>query len=118
MSFWPVYLGGRFLWRLADFFRHWYLDGSRRLAHGFISFLFDMDRIFAVRITMHYFWKPLYGDYSIIGRVLGVVFRTARIIVALGLYAIFAAIFAVIYLAWLAVPFVPLLMVYRNLFAP
>jgi hypothetical protein len=118
MSFWPVYLGGRFFFRIADFFRHWYADGTRYLFHGFISFLASLDRVFAVRITWHYFTRPLYGDYSAVGRVLGVVFRSFRILIALAVYAALAGIFLLFYLLWLVAPFIPLFMIARNSYTP
>lgn len=96
--------------------RHWYIDGSRFLAHGFLNFLAGLDRIFAVRVTLHYFWRPLYGDYSPVGRVLGVIFRTLRVLIAGAIYAMIAAFFILLFIAWLIVPFVPLLMVYRSFF--
>jgi hypothetical protein len=62
MSFAPLYLLNRFMFRLTDFVYHWYIDGSRRFAHGYISFLEGLDRQLALRVTLHYFWRPLYGD--------------------------------------------------------
>jgi hypothetical protein len=115
MSFAPLYLLNRFFFRLSDFFHHWYIDGSRRLGHGFISFLQGVDRVLALRVTLHYFWRPLYGDYTIIGRVLGVIFRAFRILIALSLYILFCVLFALLYLVWLAIPFVPLFMAYKNI---
>lgn len=114
MAFAPLYILNRFVFRLTDFFHHWYIDGSRRYAHAFISFLSGLDRVFALRITARLFWHPLYGDYSIIGRIVGVVFRTLRIIIALGLYAAMSLAALALYLIWLAIPFIPLVLAYQT----
>ena len=37
MDFAIVYLGWRFIYRIADFFRHWYADGSRAFARYFAA---------------------------------------------------------------------------------
>jgi len=98
------YLLHRFFYRIFDFFRHWYVNGSRMIAHGFISTLEDIDRSFAVKITLEHFFEPLYKDYSIVGRVLGVIFRFGRVVIGAAFYAVVTVFFIAIYLVWIAVP--------------
>ena len=62
------------------------------------------DRSFAVAITLRHFFEPLYKDYSIIGRILGIVFRSARVAIGAMFYLILALVFVVAYLIWLAIP--------------
>ena len=106
MDFAPVYLLERFFYRLADFFHHWYVDGSREIGHRFISALEETDRSLAIKVTIRYFFQPLYKDYTAVGRILGVIFRTGRILVALAVYLLIVALFLLFYLAWLATPVV------------
>ncbi|MBI4085710.1 MAG: hypothetical protein HY433_00470 [Candidatus Liptonbacteria bacterium] len=113
MNFSLIYLANRFFYRLFDFFHHWYVDGSRVFFHHFISFLERLDRYFAVKITVRYFFRPLYGDYTIMGRVLGVFFRSARILIGSAVYLFFSAIFLVVYFLWLLVPAILILYVIR-----
>lgn len=107
-DFAPGYLLYRFFYLIFDFFRHWYVGGSRVVAHAFISTLENIDRSLAVKITLAHFFEPLYKDYSIIGRLLGIIFRFVRVVAGGVIYLILAVCFAVAYLAWLAVP--PLLL--------
>ena len=86
------YLLHRFFYRIFDFFRHWYVDGSRVIAHTFISTLERIDRSLAVKITLQHFFEPLYKDYSIIGRILGVFFRSIRILIGGVAYAVITAL--------------------------
>lgn len=115
MGFAPIYLANRLVFRLSDFFRHWYVNGTRVIAHHLVMMLENMDRTLALRVTLHFFFAPLYGDYSVIGRILGVIFRTIRILIAVLLYALAAAAFLAFYIVWLLLPFLPLYMAYRNL---
>jgi len=102
MSFSLVYLISRFFWRIGEFIHHWYIHGSRNLSHFFISFLEKLDQTFALKITVQHFFRPLYKDYTVIGRVLGVIFRSGRIVVASIIYLFFSLIFLAIYLAWIS----------------
>ena len=104
MDFSPVYLIQRFIYRFLDFFHHWYIDGSREIAHRFIATLESADRSLALKITIRYFFQPLYKDFSIIGRILGIIFRSGRILIGVVVYAVVAAAFLLFYLAWIALP--------------
>jgi len=104
MDFAPVYLLQRCAYRFVDFFHHWYVDGSRTIGRRFIAALEEVDRVIALRVTFRYFFQPLYGDFSGIGRVLGVIFRTGRILVGLVIYAVVVAAFLAFYLLWIAFP--------------
>lgn len=99
-----VYLVHRFFYRLTDFFHHWYIHGSRRTLHLWVSQLERLDRTFAVRVTLRHFFEPLYQDYSIMGRILGVIFRTLRILLGFLIYAIVSTVFVIFYLIWLVIP--------------
>ena len=110
MDFALVYILHRFLYRLWDFFHHWYVHGSRNIFHYFINFLENIDRTFALRVTLRYFFQPLYKDYTIVGRILGIIFRSGRVLIAFAFYLVIAAIFAIVYFAWLILP--PALLIY------
>lgn len=104
MGFAPAYLFARFFYRVFEFFRHWYVDGSRAIVHRFISSLERLDRELAVRVTLTHFFEPLYGDYTFVGRIWGLVFRPVRILLGLALYALVALAFLAAFLVWLAIP--------------
>jgi len=114
MDFALFYVVQRFFYRIFDFFHHWYIDGSRVIAHQFIDTLESADQTLALRITLRHFLEPLYKDYSVIGRILGIVFRTGRVIIGAVLYLFIAIIFAIAYLVWVAIPAVILFYVARN----
>jgi hypothetical protein len=105
MDFAPVYLIERFFYRIFEFFHHWYVDGSRAIARRFMTALTSADRALALKITLRHFFEPLYKDYSAIGRILGVIFRTGRILIGAIVYLFLLAVFLLIYLIWIAIPF-------------
>lgn len=106
MNFALVYLAQRALYRIGDFFHHWYVHGSRHFAHAFVNLLESLDETFAVKITLTHFFEPLYGDYSIVGRLLGPVFRIGRAGIGLSVYLVVATLFLSAYLIWLMIPVV------------
>jgi hypothetical protein len=115
MNFALIYLIHRFFYRLLDFFQHWYIGGSRRFAHSFISFLERLDEVFAVKITIEYFFHPLYKDYSIVGRILGIIFRSFRILIGGAVYILVGLVFLIVYLGWLAVPPIIIFYTFKNI---
>jgi len=115
MDFSIVYLGRRFLYRAGDFFHHWYVDGSRVFGRRFMSMMTSADQSLAVAITFRHFFEPLYKDYTVIGRILGVIFRTFRIAIGGVIYLFIAAVFVAIYLIWLAIPAVIIFYALKHL---
>jgi hypothetical protein len=104
MDFSLVYLIQRFFYRIFDFFHHWYVDGTRAFGRRFMGTLTKADQSLALKITLRHFFEPLYKDYSIIGRILGVVFRSFRILIGVVFYGFIVALFLVMYLIWVAIP--------------
>ena len=115
MNFALVYIFERFFYRIGDFFHVWYVHASRNMAHFFISCFEWLDQTFAVKITLRHFFEPLYKDYSILGRLLGVIFRTIRVLIGFFVYLLFAALFLLIYLIWLLIPPVLIFYVGKNI---
>ena len=114
MNFALFYLINRAVYRVLDFFHHWYVDGSRVLAHKFVSILEEVDKSVAIRLTLKYFFQPLYKDYTMVGRILGVVFRSGRILIGGIFYLFLGAVFLAIYLVWVLIPPVILLLALVN----
>lgn len=100
----PIYLLQRFFYRIKEFLRHWYTKSARLYWHFVISKLEKLDYVLAWKITIKNLFKPLYKDYSIIGYIMGFVFRFLRLLLASTIYvAIF--IFAVgLFIIWALIP--------------
>ncbi len=104
MDFSVSYLFQRFFYRIFEFFHHWYIDGSRMIGRSFMATLAAADRSLALRVTLRHFFEPLYKDYTFVGRVLGVVFRSVRVVLGLAIYLLLAACFVAIYVLWVVTP--------------
>ncbi|MDP3947111.1 MAG: hypothetical protein Q8Q41_00250 [bacterium] len=104
MNFALVYIGWRTLHRFAEFFRHWYVVSFYLIGRYLISFLERLDRTLAFRITLKYLFQPLYQDYTVIGYILGFIFRSFRLVVGGAIYAVVILVALGLYLAWLLIP--------------
>lgn len=101
-----LYVATRFLNRVVQFIHDWYIGGFNTLAHRAITIFGRLDRFLALRVTLHHMFEPLYQDRSVAGRVLGLCFRSVRVVIALLIYGVIAAIFLAIYILWAAVPLI------------
>lgn len=110
-----MYVLHRFIFRVVDFFHHWYIDGSRFALRGFLDLISNFDRSLAFRVTAKHFMEPLYGDYSVVGRVLGFVFRFFRLAMGGILYVFLAVVFVIIYAAWLLIPLLIILLAFSHI---
>lgn len=104
MGFAPTYLLYRFFYRIYEFFHHWYFDSSKAFLNWLVDFFQTLDQTFALGVTAKHFFQPLYKDYTAVGRILGVIFRSGRIIVAVATYVFLGICFFAAYFLWLAIP--------------
>ena len=101
-----VYLFKRLVFRVFEFLRHWYVR-SARIYSDFILTRFErLDRRFAWKVTLKNLFQPLYKDYTIIGYVIGFLFRSVRLIIAGVVYIIFFLLAIFIYIVWLMIPII------------
>ena len=91
---------------MNQFFSYWYGSSAPRFFDAYTDTVASTEETFAVRQTMANISKPLFQDYTLGGRVVGVLMRLARIAAGLICYSVMAVLFAVAYLAWLAFPLV------------
>ncbi len=99
-----TYLGWRFLYRLGEFLRHWYIKSIRMYVDFILDVLGKLDRYFAWKITLRFLFHPLYGDYSFVGRILGFFFRVFRLAIAGILYLFIIILALILYCIWIAIP--------------
>lgn len=99
-----LYIARRVWYRAVEFLRHWYVASF----HAYFSHVFGamrrIDYTLAFRVTARYFWQPLYRDYSPVGRILGVFFRSVRLAAAGAAYALIFGVAVLGYAAWLLLP--------------
>lgn len=105
MSFSLVYLANRFLYRVTAFLRHWYINAIFVISHKTMNILERLDRRLALKITLRNWFRPLYQDYTFIGYVLGITFRTWRVISGAIIYLIVIIAAVAVYFIWAAIPF-------------
>ena len=98
------YLVQRFFYRIWEFIAHWYVHGFLLFGKYTVNLLASLDQTIALRITLRYFFEPLYGDYTAIGRIFGVVFRSGRVLVGSLIYIVIAGAALGLYIIWALIP--------------
>ena len=100
-----TYLLNRFIFRIKEFIRHWYIKSFFIYSQFIISILEKLDRYFALKITWRHIFEPLYQDRTILGYFLGFIFRFWRLAIG-GLFYSLIIIAAIgLYFIWLLIPF-------------
>jgi len=104
MTSFIFYIIDAFFSQIFDFFRYWYKNGFIQIGQTAVSVLNNLDRYFAVKVSIKNLFEPLYQDRSAIGYVLGFVFRLIRIILGAIIYLAVILFFSLVYLIWAAFP--------------
>ncbi len=108
-----IYLINQFFSKIFNFFKGWYFDGFLFFWKKLRNILGAMDYTFAVRITIRNWMKPLYQDRTILGYILGPIFRTARILIGSFIYLIVFLIWLSILAIWFSIP---IYLIYGSIF--
>lgn len=103
-SFALAYAAHRFIYRIGEFLRHWYIKSMRMYWNWILNGLQEIDYYLAWRITAKNLFQPLYKDYSVIGYILGFLFRVVRLALASAVYLLVFAVVFTGYFIWLLVP--------------
>ena len=103
MDIFLIYLFDRFVYRMANFLRHWYVDSFTSYSRFIIARLEHMDRTIALKVTWRNLFQPLYQERNIFGYVLGFLFRSIRLIGGGITYVIVIVLASAIYLVWAGV---------------
>ena len=114
MNFALGYLAQRFLYRVVEFLRHWYVKSVKIYSNFVLNVLSRIDHYLAWKITLKYLFQPLYKDYSPIGYILGFLFRLGRLTIASVIYGTLFFIAIGLYLLWLLVPAYLIYLIFRN----
>ncbi len=85
----------------------WFIAKPKAILNLLIELIKDLDKNFAVALNLKLIAKPLYKDYSLIGRIIGPIFRFFRVLIGGAIYLFITLIFLLIILAWvLILPFI------------
>jgi len=99
-----VYLVHHFFYHLLEFLRHWYVKSVKIYSNFVLRKLEQIDYVLAWQITLKYLFQPLYRDYSVIGYILGFIFRLGRLLIGTIVYAFIFFIAVAFYIIWLLTP--------------
>lgn len=110
-----VYLPINFIKGIFSFFYIWYVQGSKDFWNKEISFLRGVERDVGVIVHIKHIIDPLFGDYTYMGRFIGVFFRIGFILFGFLVTSISIVVVICLYLIWIIVPPITFWMIVSNL---
>ena len=100
---------------IYDFLYFWYIRGTKNFLRGEISVIEGVERDIGILINLKLVFQPIYGDYSILGKVIGPILRLGRVFFGFVLVVFLSIIIVVLYVLWLLLPFVSAVMILKNI---
>jgi len=100
----PAYIAVRFAQRFFGFFEHWYIGGTRFFWDRLTDILGNFDSTFAVAVTVRHLFQPLYQDNTVIGYILGFIFRVLRTLLGIVIYIFVSSLALIVYFLWVSLP--------------
>jgi hypothetical protein len=102
-----------FLDELIEFFDFWFHHLPKRIIRNYFDTVYSFEGNLKFRTNLRNIFKPLYGDYTIIGRIISFTYRIIKIIFALFFYLFLALIYLIILIFTLLLPF--FFLIYGNI---
>lgn len=109
------YLTQRFIYRIKEFLRHWYVKSIKIYLNYAVNLLEKIDYYLAWKITLKNLFRPLYKDFSVIGYILGFFFRFFRLLISAFIYFCLFIVFILFYLIWVSFPILLIVLVFSNI---
>jgi hypothetical protein len=113
MNFSIGYLAYQFVYRIRTFIYNWYFGGLLFGLHHTMNIILRLDRTFAWRITLRHMFEPLYQDHSLLGHILGFIFRILRLSFGGILYGVVIVFVVALYFLWASIP---IFLLYSTIF--
>lgn len=110
MIFW--YLANEVLKFFKNFFYYWYVEVPYHFFLNFLNLLKNLEKKFALQITLENFFIPLWQDYTLVGRIISPFIRLAKIFVGGIIYLIFTLSSLLIIFIF---ELIPLILIYLTL---
>jgi ATP-dependent Clp protease ATP-binding subunit ClpC len=82
----------------------WYAEGTVTFFRLFYRLLVYLNQGFALTLMLRLFFVPLFGDYSLVGRCVALIFRIGRILIGAAAIVVGEAALLVLFGLWLAFP--------------
>lgn len=83
----------------------WFIEGTIFFLRLFRNVTIYAEQAAAFTLNIRFFFVPLFGDYSLLGRVMGIIFRTLRIGFGLIFIPFVSSIVLFLFFFWLLIPF-------------
>ncbi len=89
-----------------DFVYWWAVQFPKRIFTVLKNFLLLVNNELSVGLTLRLLFTPLFGDYTVIGRVIGFIYRSVKLFFGIPLLLLFAFVTLISPLIWYVLPFI------------
>lgn len=89
---------------LIDFLDFYFHHFPQKILRKYFDNIYSWESSIKLRANLRNFFKPLYGDYSVLGRVIGLVYRTISILFGTIFYSLLFLVYLFFVLIWLGLP--------------
>lgn len=99
-----------------NFFYIWYVQGTFDFWNKEAAFLRAVERDVGFIVHVKHIADPLFGDYTLMGRFIGFIFRIGFIIFGFSITAASVAAVVSLYLLWMIIPPITFFYLLSNLY--
>lgn len=103
-----------FLDDLIEFVDFWFNHLPRKIIRNYFDRIYFFEKYLGLKSNLRNILKPLYGDYTIIGHIIALIYRVIKIIFVFIFYLFLGFFYLIILLFILFLPI--LLLIYGDIF--
>jgi ATP-dependent Clp protease ATP-binding subunit ClpA len=92
--------------RVIEFFRWWAIDTPTRIYKLSRRIMVLVNSQLSFTLNIRLIFTPLFGDYTIVGRLIGFLTRSFEIVIGLLFMAVFTIVLLVLPVVWWGLPFI------------
>ncbi|BCX15471.1 MAG: hypothetical protein KatS3mg097_363 [Candidatus Parcubacteria bacterium] len=94
---------------LKKFLDFWFIHGPKAIIYSFFDFVYALDKGLSLRANIRNFFAPLYGDHTILGHIIALVYRLIKLFFGLIALILIVILYGLFFIAWSLFPFIILL---------
>lgn len=99
---------------LKKFLDFWFVHGPKAIVYSFFDFMYALDKGLSLRANIRNFFAPLYGDHTILGHIIALVYRLIKLFFGTIVLILITIFYVLFFVFWSLLPF--LILLYGFLF--
>lgn len=99
---------------ISDFLYFWYIKNAKESLKKKMRFVKGVERDLGIIINLKMITQPIYGDYTLAGKLIGPILRLGRVIFGCLLMSLSFIFVTIAYVIYLLLPIVVSFMILKN----